>query len=1095
MFNKIIDFSVNHRLWVILMLVATLIGSVFIIPQLNLDAFPDVTNVQVAVNTEAPGLAAEEVEQLITYPIEAVMYAMPDVEQVRSISKTGLSGVTVVFKAGTDIYFARQLVFERLQAAKELIPKGVGTPEMGPNTSGLGQVFQYLLITDKEAGYDAMALRSLNDWVVKLLLMPVDGVTDVLSFGGNVRQYQVNIEPSKLLSYELSQSDIVSALGNNNSNVGGWYMNRGQEQLVVRGTGWFSGGAAGITDIEQVPVKIVDGTVITVADVASVELGSEIRQGAATMTRRAENGDIEVLGEVVSGIVLKRMGANTKSTIDGINARLPLIEQALPKGVRFEAFYDQSDLIVKAVNTVVDSLILAFIFIALVLALFLMNLRATFLVLISIPISIAMTLMIMSYLGLSANLMSLGGIVIAMGMLVDGSVVMVENMFRHLNRADEAQLDAATAGNEKGALSINNESINNAFINSESIDTADNNRKITDSGPGALADKRNAIPLRLKQAGKEVARPIFFAATIILVVFMPLFSFEGVEAKLFQPMAISIILAVVSAIFVALIVVPALATYLFKKDVKVRESIILRPLERWYRQALALAMKHTKVVISSSVLLLLSAITLVPQIGTEFVPELEEGTINLRVTLAPSSSLTTALQVAPILEKMLLTFPEVEYALSRMGRAEIGGDPEPVNNIEIYIGLKPVNEWTSATNRDELQRLMALKLEQFPGLLLNFSQPIATRVDELLSGVKAQLAVKLFGPDLDVLASKGQEIETAIKAVEGARDVAMEQIVGEAQLVIKPDRQQLSRFGFSVADVMDLVKNGIGGTTAGQVINGNERYDIYVRLQEKSRNNRDVIADLRLQSPTGAWVRLGDIADISLASGPPQVRRDDVQRRVVIQANVQGRDMGSVVTDIRAAIAASVDLPAGYSVVIGGQFENQQRAQARLAIVLPVSLGLIALLLYFAFGSSGQALLILVTVPLAVIGGVFSLYFSGQYLSVPSSVGFITLFGVAVLNGVVMVESINQRIKAGLVVSKAVFEGATSRLRPVLMTAITSALGLIPMLMSNGVGAEIQRPLASVIVGGLVTATLLTLFVLPVLFSWFSKEKIAQLTH
>jgi cobalt-zinc-cadmium resistance protein CzcA len=1085
MFNKIIDFSVNNRLWVILMLVVTLISSVFIIPQLNLDAFPDVTNVQVAVNTEAPGLAAEEVEQLITYPIEAVMYAMPDVEQVRSISKTGLSGVTVVFKASTDIYFARQLVFERLQAAKELIPKGVGTPEMGPNTSGLGQVFQYLLIADKDAGYDAMALRSLNDWVVKLLLMPVDGVTDVLSFGGNVRQYQVNIEPGKLLSYELSQSDIVSALGNNNSNVGGWYMNRGQEQLVVRGTGWFSGGEAGITDIGQVPVKIVDGTVITVADVASVELGSEIRQGAATMTRRGENGDIEVLGEVVTGIVLKRMGANTKSTIDGINARLPLIEQALPKGVRFEAFYDQSDLIVKAVNTVVDSLILAFIFIALVLALFLMNLRATFLVLITIPISIAMTLMIMSYLGLSANLMSLGGIVVAIGMLVDGSVVMVENMFRHLNQADEAQLRVAAVGNEKAILPINN----------ESIDTADNDRKITDSCPDALADDRNAIPLRLKQAGKEVARPIFFAATIILVVFMPLFSFEGVEAKLFQPMAISIILAVVSAIFVALIVVPALATYLFKKDLKVRESIILRPLERWYRQALALAMKYTKVVISSSVLLLLSAIALVPQIGTEFVPELEEGTINLRVTLAPSSSLATALQVAPILEKMLLTFPEVEYALSRMGRAEIGGDPEPVNNIEIYIGLKPINEWISATNRDELQRLMAIKLAQFPGLLLNFSQPIATRVDELLSGVKAQLAIKLFGPDLDVLASKGQKIEATIKAVEGAHDVAMEQIIGEAQLVIKPNRQQLSRFGFSVADVMDLVKNGIGGTTAGQVINGNERYDIYVRLQEESRNNREVIGDLRLQSPTGAWVRLGDIADISLASGPPQVRRDDVQRRVVIQANVQGRDMGSVVTDIRAAIAANVDLPAGYSVVIGGQFENQQRAQARLAIVLPVSLGLIALLLYFAFGSTGQALLILVTVPLAVIGGVFSLYFSGQYLSVPSSVGFITLFGVAVLNGVVMVESINQGIKAGLVVSKAVFEGATSRLRPVLMTAITSALGLIPMLMSNGVGAEIQRPLASVIVGGLVTATLLTLFVLPVLFPWFSKKKIAQLTQ
>ena len=1089
MFNKMIDFSVNNRLLVMLMLAATLVGSVFIIPQLNLDAFPDVTNVQVAVNTEAPGLAAEEVEQLITYPIEAVMYAMPDVEQVRSISKTGLSGVTVVFKEGTDIYFARQLVFERLQAAKELIPQGVGTPEMGPNTSGLGQVFQYLLIADEDAGYDAMALRSLNDWIVKLLLMPVDGVTDVLSFGGNVRQYQVNIEPSKLLSYELSQSDIVSALENNNSNVGGWYMNRGQEQLVVRGTGWFSGGEAGLTDIQQVPVKTVAGTVITVADVATVELGSEIRQGAATMTKRSKNGEIESLGEVVSGIVLKRMGANTKSTIDGINARLPLIEQALPKGVRFEAFYDQSDLIVKAVNTVVESLILAFIFIAIVLALFLMNLRATFLVLISIPISIAITLMIMSYLGLSANLMSLGGIAVAIGMLVDGSVVMVENMFRHLNRPDEAHLSSAIARNESAGL-ITAPKVGDKESNNSALSEG----KAADPDPhDVVHDDSSGIPLRLKQAGKEVARPIFFAASIILVVFMPLFSFEGVEAKLFQPMAISIILAVISAIFVALIVVPALATYMFKKGVKERESIILRPLERWYRKSLALAMQQAKVVIAISLILLFSALALVPKIGTEFVPELEEGTINLRATLAPSSSLATTLQVAPILEEKLMAFPEVDYALSRMGRAEIGGDPEPVNNIEIYIGLKPVSEWTSASDRYELQRLMAIELEQFPGLLLNFSQPIATRVDELLSGVKAQLAIKLFGPNLTILALKGQEIESAIKSVEGARDVAMEQIVGEAQLVIKPNRQQLSRFGFSVGDVMSLVQNGIGGITAGQVINGNERYDIYVRLQEKSRNSRDAIAEIRLQSPTGAWVRLGDIADISLESGPPQVRRDDVQRRVVIQANVQDRDMGSVVADIRAAIAANVDLPAGYSVAIGGQFENQQRAQARLAIVLPVSLGLIALLLYFAFGSIGQAMLILVNVPLAIIGGVFSLYLSGQYLSVPSSVGFITLFGVAVLNGVVMVESINQRIQGGSEVSKAVFEGATSRLRPVLMTAITSALGLIPMLMSNGVGAEIQRPLASVIVGGLVTATLLTLFVLPVLFSWFSKAKIVEL--
>ncbi|MBL1384321.1 MAG: efflux RND transporter permease subunit [Colwellia sp.] len=1066
MFNKIIDWSVNNRLLILIALFASIVGAIMVIPKLNLDAFPDVTNVQVAVNTEAPGLAAEEVEQLITYPIEAVMYALPDVEQVRSISKTGLSGVTVVFKEGTDIYFARQLVFERLQAAKELIPEGVGTPNMGPNTSGLGQVFQYLLISDKDAGFDAMALRSLNDWIVKLLIMPVDGVTDVLSFGGNVRQYQVNIDPSKLLEYDLTQEDVVTALDSNNANVGGWYMNRGQEQLVIRGTGWFESGDAGIGNIKQVPVKTFDGTVITVSDIAKVGMGSEIRQGAVTMTRKTAEGKVENLGEVVSGIVLKRMGSNTKATIDGINARIPLINQALPKGVRFEPFYDQADLIEKAVNTVVEALALAFVFICIVLALFLMNLRATFLVLISIPISIGIALMIMAWWGISANLMSLGGIAVAIGMLVDGSVVMVENMFKHLNKPDSTNSDSVHA-----------------------------RVPASDTDPHDVEHDDHGIELRLKEAGKEVARPVFFAASIILVVFTPLFSFEGVEAKLFQPMAISIILAVVSAIMVALFVVPALATYLFKTGVKEKESFVLKPLDKLYRKGLTFALKRTKLVISASLVLVISAFALVPFIGTEFVPELEEGTINLRATLAPSSSLDTALTVAPILEEKLMTFPEVTYALSRIGRAEIGGDPEPVNNIEIYIGLKPVSEWTSASNRYELQAKMERSLEEFPGLLLNFSQPIATRVDELLSGVKAQLAIKLFGPELDVLANKGQEIEAAIKEVEGARDVALEQIAGEAQLVIKPNRQELSRFGLSVIDVMEVVRDGIGGVEAGQIINGNERYDIYVRLEEEYRRNKEAISDIRLQSPTGAWVRLGDVASVSFESGPPQVRRDDVQRRVVIQANVQNRDMGSVVADIREIIAKKVNLPSGYSISIGGQFESQQRAQKRLAIVVPLSLGLIALLLYFAFGSVGQAMLILVNVPLAVIGGVFSLYLSNQYLSVPSSVGFITLFGVAVLNGVVMVESINQRIKDGLDTSKAVFDGATSRLRPVLMTAITSALGLIPMLMSSGVGAEIQRPLASVIVGGLITATLLTLFVLPVLYSWFSRKKIKELSR
>ncbi len=1062
MFNRIVDWAVTNRLLVAIALITLTVSAFFIIPRLNLDAFPDVTNVQVSVNTEAPGLAAEEVEQLITYPIEAVMYALPDVEEVRSISKTGLSGVTVVFKEGTDIYFARQLVFERLQAAKELIPEGVGTPEMGPNTSGLGQVYQYLLVAEPGSGFDAMELRSLNDWVVKLLLIPAEGVTDVLSFGGEVRQYQVDLNPSKLLSYDLTQDDIMAALERNNTNVGGWYMNRGQEQLVIRGTGWLDHGKQGLEQIRQVPLKTVDGTTITVSDVAKVNLGSEIRQGAVTMTRRTSDGKVETLGEVVSGIVLKRLGANTKSTIDGVNARIERINQALPEGVKFEAYYDQADLVTQAVDTVVNALLLAFVFIVVILALFLMNLRATLLVLISIPISIGIALMVMAWFGLSANLMSLGGIAVAIGMLVDGSVVMVENMFKHLTHPD------ATHDKDRQTMVQD------------------------DPDPVDAAHDSHGIALRLQEAGREVARPIFFATAIILVVFMPLFSFEGVEAKLFQPMAISIMLSMLSALVVALIIVPALATYLFRKGIRPRESFVLKPLDKLYRKGLSWAMSHSKVVVGIAVTLVVAAALVIPRLGTEFVPELEEGTVNLRVTLAPSSSLDTALEVAPKLEAMLMEFPEVTYALSRIGRAEIGGDPEPVNNIEIYIGLKPVPEWTSADNRYELQSLMEQKLEQHPGLLFNFSQPIATRVDELLSGVKAQLAIKLFGKDLDVLAEKGQAIEAVVKKIDGTRDVAMEQIVGEAQLVVKPNRRALSRYGLDVADVMEVVRNGLGGASARQIINGNERYDIYVRLDERFRQDRETIADLRLQAPSGAWVRLGDVASVNIASGPPQVRRDDVQRRVVVQANVQGRDMGSVVADIRAAIAEQVDLPTGYSVDIGGQFENQQRAQKRLSLVVPLSLALIALLLYFAFASVGQAMLILVNVPLAVIGGVFSLWLSGQYLSVPSSVGFITLFGVAVLNGVVMVESINQRIKDGLPVSEAAFDGAVSRLRPVLMTAVTSALGLIPMLLSNGVGAEIQKPLASVIVGGLITATFLTLFVLPVLFAWFSKGKLKE---
>ena len=1063
MLNKLIDIAVGSRLLVIIALLGMIVGATMILPKLNLDAFPDVTNVQVQINTVARGLAAEEVEQLITFPIEAVMYSLPDVEEVRSISKTGLSVITVVFKEGTDIYFARQLVFERLQTAKEEIPDGIGTPGIGPNTSGLGQVYQYILRADDPVKYNATTLRSFNDWIVKLLLMPVGGVTEVLSFGGEVRQYQVQLIPDRLLAYQLTGDDVAKAIEDNNRNAGGWYMDRGDEQLVIRGVGWVRSGEDGLRDIGNIPLKNVDGVAVKVKDVARVDFGAEIRQGAVSITRRDAKGNPEPLGEVVAGVVLKRLGANTKATIDGIESRIAAIQTALPEGVYFEPFYDQASLVDQAVDTVVTALLQAFVLIIIILMLFMMNIRATLLVLLSIPISIGLALMAMAYWNISANLMSLGGLAIAIGMLVDGSVVMMEHIFTHLSHPDkhhEAQIKQQVA--------------------------------LDDEDPFDASHDNHGFIMRIKEAAKEVARPVFFAVMIVTIVFAPLFALEGVEGKMFQPMAISILLAMFGSLIVALMVIPALATYLFRKGVTEKESPILRPIEKVYRKRLQQALDNKRLIATSAIVLFIGSLILVPFLGTEFVPELEEGTLNIRITLAPSSSLDTSLEVAGKLEAALLTFPEVTYATSRVGRAEIGGDPEPVSNVEIFVGLKPVSEWTSASNRQNLQKLMEAKMSIHPGLLFSFSQPIATRVDELLSGVRAQLAIKLFGPDLDTLSKIGSEIETLVKKVEGTRGVAMEQIGGEAQLSVRPDRDKLARYGIPVSQVMDLVADSIGGRSAGQVIKGNERYDIYVRLAEEYRNSVESIRSLVLQSPAGAWVRLGDVAQVQIETGPPQIRRDDVQRRVVIQSNVEGRDMGGLVAELQQRINDEIDMPPGYTVVFGGQFENQQRAQARLMIVVPISLGLIFLLLYFAFNSVGQALLIMLNVPLALIGGIAGLFISGLYLSVPGSIGFITLLGVAVLNGVVMVSSINQRVEGGLSIKESIFEGALSRLRPVLMTAITSALGLIPLLLSNGIGSEIQKPLATVVVGGLVSATLLTLFVVPVLYETFSKRKYAD---
>lgn len=1041
MLDSAVRAAITSRLLVVLAVFGLCVGAGLMLQRLNLDAFPDVTNIQVTVNTEARGLAAAEVEQLITFPVESSMYSLPDVEEVRSISSTGLSIVTVVFKEGTDIYFAREQVFQQLQAAKGDIPVSAGTPQIGPNTSGLGQVFQYILYSEKPGAYDTITLRSLNDWIVKLLLKPAKGVTDVISFGGEVRQYQVNLDPSRLLAYRLSTADVITAVERNNRNAGGWYQDRGAEQLVIRGVGWMRPGADGLTDVANVPVKTEDGRIVRVRDVGEVSFGGEIRQGATSITVRNKAGNAEALGEVVSGIVLKRFGTNTNATIKSIKARLPAIRAALPSGVKLRVMYDQSDLIQAAVNTVTKALAEAFVLIVLVVMLFLMNVRAAIIVVISVPLSLLAALLLMAYFGVSANLMSLGGLAIAIGMIVDGSVVMTENIFRHLSEAEP-----------------------------------------TDTG----------YRLRIQEAAREVAQPVFFAVLIIIIVFAPLFTLQGVEGKLFQPMALSIVFGLMASLLVALFVVPALSTCLFTKQPKHRDSPLLAPLERIYRRVLPVFIGRRKLIMVIAGATFIGSLALVPFLGTEFVPELEEGSLVVRLTYAPSINLDTALDMAPKIEKAIMSVPEVTYAWSRIGRPELGGDPEPVSNDEMYVGLKPAEQWVTAKSRPGLEAAIANALKPYPGVLVSFGQPIAERVDELLSGVRADLAIKLFGPDLDVLAQKGAQIEALTRKVQGAKDVALEQIAGEAQLTIVPNRSALDRYGLSISDTMDLVQKAIGGESAGQIINGNERYDIYVRLAERFRNSPEAIRDLVLRAPSGALVRLGDVAKVEIASGPPQIRRDDVQRRVVIQTNVQNRDMGSLVAELKRRVAEEIALPPGYTVTFGGQFENQQRAQARLMIVVPLSLALIFLLLYFAFGSVGQAALIMLNVPLALIGGIAALFISGLYLSVPGSIGFIALFGVAVLNGVVMVSAINQNLGRGMTVDGAVQTGALARLRPVLMTASIAALGLIPLLLATGIGSEVQRPLATVVIGGLVSSTLLTLVVLPAAYGWFSRGVIAD---
>ena len=1026
MIDRLIEFSLRNRLLVLLLAVGVIAGGGLALSRLAIDAFPDVSPVLVQVVTETPGLAPEEVEQLVTYPVEVAMNGLPGVVNTKSLSAFGISQVSVYFDDGVDIYFARQLTLEKLQQAREEIPPGLGEPKLGPITTGLGQVYQYVI---RSAGGDPVELRTMQDWIVKYNLRTVPGVTEVLSFGGDVKQYQIRVDPRALLQYGVTLRDVRDAVGANNRNVGGGYIVRGPEEYLIRGIGL----AETLQDLGNIIVTSRAGTPVYVRNVADVAIGPEVRRGAVTM-----NGE----GEVVSGIVLKRIYENTSKVIEEVKARVTEVNAALPTGTKVEPYYDQSDLVERAVGTVRDALLEGAVLIVIILFLFLGDVRSALIVTAMLPLSLLLAVALMQSFGLSANLMSLGGLAIGIGMMVDGGVVMVENVYRHLSEEAHA------------------------------------------SSPGdtGVHESRTHVILR---SAREVGRPIVFAIAIIIIVFLPLFTLQGVEGKMFRPMAFAISFAMVGSLLFSLTVIPVLCAF-FLRGGSEADTWGMRVVKRPYLPMLRWSLENRGKALAGALAALALSLALVPFLGTEFVPALEEGSILYRVTLAPSAGLNEAIRTGTHIERMVRTFPEVADVVSKIGRAEAGGDPEPVNNIEAIVTLKPANVWHSGWSKADLVEAMERKLADVPGVALNFSQPIANRVDELLSGVKAQLAIQLFGDDLDELVRKADEIQRVVSAIPGAADVQTEQVTGQPQLQIRINRNAIARYGINVEDVQEAIEVAIGGESAGQVFEGIRRFDINVRLQEPYRRDADAIGSLLIPSPNApARVPLTQLAAIRTVTGPKQISHDDGRRRIVIQLNVRGRDMGGFVAEAQRRIGAGVKLPTGYLIKWGGQFENQQRAMRRLALIVPVTIGLIFLLLFSSFGSLKQASLIILNVPFALIGGILGLAISRQYLSVPASVGFIALFGVAVLNGVVLVSYINALRREGLGLREAVLRGTELRLRPVLMTATVAILGLLPLLFSSGAGSEVQRPLAAVVVGGLLSSTALTLLLLPTLYGWF----------
>jgi len=1050
MLDKIIHFSIHNKLIIGILTLALVLWGGYSVRQLPIDAVPDITNKQVQIITSSPSLAAQEIERLVTFPVEISMATIPHLVEIRSISRFGLSVVTVVFKDEADIYWARQQVAERLQQAKTQIPAGVGNPELAPLSTGLSEIYQYTIFAKKgyEKKYDATELRTLQDWVVRRQLLGTEGVADVSSMGGYLKQYEIAVNPDKLRALNVTIADIFAALEKNNQNTGGAYIDKQPNAYFIRSEGLITN----TNDIANVVIRHnANGTPILVRDVATVQFGHAVRYGA--MVRNDE-------GEVVGGIVLMLKGENSSKVIAHVKEKIAQIRKTLPEGVEIEAFLDRTKLVDNAISTVTKNLAEGALIVIFVLVLLLGNFRAGLVVASVIPLAMLFAIALMNVFGVSGNLMSLGAI--DFGLIVDGAVIIVEATLHHLSLSTSPPAPSKEEGT-----------------------------KTPPSGGGGLLTQ-SQMDEEVYQSAVKIRSSAAFGEIIILIVYLPILSLSGIEGKMFKPMAQTVAFAILGAFILSLTYVPMVSALLLSKKVSHKKNIadhIIAFFNRLYNPIIRLALRQKLAIILTTIGFFVGSVALFATMGGEFIPSLDEGDFAVEVRLGTGSSLAETVEASLKAGKILKEkFPEVIETVGKIGSAEIPTDPMPLESCDLMILLKPKDQWVTADNREELAEKMAEELENIAGIEFGFQQPIQLRFNELMTGVRQDVAIKIYGEDLEILAAQAAKISKMISPIEGVKDVYVEKVGGLPQIVVAFHRERLAQYGISIADANTVLNTAFAGMTAGWVYEGEKRFDMVIRLEKDSRQSIEDVRNLFITNDNGEQIPITQIADIDFKVQTNQIQRENTKRRITVAFNVRGRDVESIVLEIQGKLDQQLKLPTGYSLTYGGQFQNLQEAKDRLSVAVPIALGLIFVLLYFTFGSIQQSILIFTAIPLSAIGGIIALWLRDMPFSISAGVGFIALFGVAVLNGIVLIAEFNYLKNKGVTdVNERVLEGTHTRLRPVLMTALVASLGFLPMALSAGSGAEVQKPLATVVIGGLVSATLLTLVVLPCLYIYFEK--------